>query len=245
MGLKRKITKDVFDKLPEQLQSHYVQDDDDEDTYTLDIDGFDDPGPLRRARDRERNDRKKIEKENEELKRKLSELERNRSPKDKEKSDDVAKIDSEWKEKHEKELGERDAKLSSKDQYIRKTLINTHANALAKEISTVPTLMATHIRERLDVDFSGDEPELIVKGKDGDPITMDQLKKELTKTPEFAHILVGNKATGSGAPVKPSLKDDKGGAPAPLTTPETDLVRGSVSDLMTHMTRVKEAKGDK
>lgn len=240
MALKRKIDKETYDKLDDALQEQYVQDDHDEDIYVLDVEGVEDPAALRRARDREKADKKVAEKENQELRKELDELKRARSPQDKQKIDDIDKIDREWKEKHERELGERDTRLSEKDAYIKRTLINTTSDTLAKEISTVPTLMATHIRERLDVDFSGDEPELIVKNKDGDQITVEQLKRELTKNPEYAQILVGNKAAGSGAPVK----DQGGSAHLPPMTSETDLARGSIADTVAHMRKVKELKGD-
>ena len=51
MALKKKITKEAFEKLPDVLKSEYVANGDD---YVLDVDGEEDTGALKRAKDREK-----------------------------------------------------------------------------------------------------------------------------------------------------------------------------------------------
>ena len=51
MALKRKITKADYDKLAADLKTEYVADGDD--NYRLDLDGEEDTGALKRAKDRE------------------------------------------------------------------------------------------------------------------------------------------------------------------------------------------------
>ena len=60
MALKRKITKADYDKLAADLKTEYVADGDD--NYRLDLDGEEDTGALKRAKDRETQLRKDAEK---------------------------------------------------------------------------------------------------------------------------------------------------------------------------------------
>lgn len=236
MALKRKITKAEFEKLSKDLQGEYNADGD---NYLLDTDDADDADELRRARDREKENAKKSKKEAAELRSRLEELEGS----DDRKRGDIEKIDNSWKEKVaklEKETGE---KLSAKDQYIKKTLINGVAEAMAARISNAPKLMARAIAERLTVNFDGDEPTVEIVGDDGKVINsnLDKLEKEFVANKEYASIIVASKASGGGAPRNGSERQTGGSAPA--SEKADDLSKMKPKDLVSVLEgRIQEAK---
>lgn len=246
MSLKRKITKAEFDKLSKDLQKEYTADGDD---YVLDVEASDDddderdpendPAELRRARDREKADAKKLKKELADANKKLATLEGGRDNKDK----DIDKLEGEYKEKVAAAEAERDSIKEKSQNQIRSQMINAAANTLASEISTMPKLMAKEIRERLSVEFDDDgEPELIIrnaKGKASD-MTLDQLKKEFVANKEFSAIIIASKASGGSAP-RNGADQKPGGAGASEQSP-TDLSKLSPKDLAKHLKAKKEAE---
>lgn len=199
MALKRKLTKDEFDKLTKELQGEYEERDGD---YFLAVEGEEDPDALRRARDREREEAKKLRKENKEMRAKLDEVEGS----DDRKKGDIEKIDSAWKAKLEKSEAEHKAEREKLQSGIRRTMIDQAAGKLAAEISTAPDVLALHVAQRLGVDFDDDgEPSLVVFGADGKPgNTLEGLKKELLANKSFAAIMIGSKGKGGGASNSPA-----------------------------------------
>lgn len=71
MALKRKISKEAFDKLSEDIKAEYKEQDGE---YVLDIDGDEDTGALKRAKDREAQLRRDAEKRAKEAEEKLQGL---------------------------------------------------------------------------------------------------------------------------------------------------------------------------
>lgn len=236
MALKRKITKAEFDKLAKELQAEYKADGDD---YVLNVDGLDDPDELRRARDREKEDAKALKKQLKEVTDKLAELEGS----DDRKKGDIDKIDNAWKAKMEKQEKEASERTARNQDFIRKNLIGATADRIAAEISTMPTIMARTIRDRLSVNFDGDEPTLVILGSDGEPdkkATLDGLKKEFLTNKEFAPILIGSKASGGGAPQGKS--DSKPGSTgAPDGSKPLELHKLPPKDLAAHLRAQKDA----
>ena len=240
MALERHISKSKYDKLSKDLQAEYNEDDEGE-GYTLNAVGYEDADELRRARDREKADRRKTQKELKEAQDRIAELEGETTRE----SGDITKIEASWKEKlatQEKELND---KLSSKDKFIRKQLIESTAQQLAMKISTLPKTMAKEIAERLDVDFEGDEPALVFLGSDGKPdtkLTIDKLEKEFVDNKEFASIIIGSKASGGGAPRKgPDQKP--GGAVASEQQQAVPLAKQPPKDLVASLKeRIEQRK---
>lgn len=204
MALKKKLDKAAFDALTKDVQKEYTANGD---HYLLDL-ADDDAAELRRAKDREAQDAAQLRKDLKALQDKIAELE-GAGGSDKNKETDIAKLTASFESKlaklNEKFEGEKKAltdKQAQRDMQTRKSMIDAAAAAIATKISTVPTIMATTLATRFDVDFTGDEPKLVVLDASGKPsaMTPDQLSKEFLANKEFAGILIGNKASGSGAP---------------------------------------------
>lgn len=255
MALKRKITKAEFEKLSDEMKKHYAEGEF-SDTYILDMGdgGDDDPAELRRALARERADKRKALKELGELRESMEggdddgngegddsgdgdPPKRGRPRKD---ANDAKKIDADWKKKYDKDTGGLTAKLSAKDAFIKKQMIEGTADRIAAKISTQPKLLTKVIAERLTVDFDGDEPELVILGEDGKPngLSLEKLEKEFVANKDFAAIIIGSKATGGGAPKGGADNKTGGGAPASDTA---DLSKLSPRDLAATLKARKEA----
>jgi len=230
VALKRKIDKDEFEKLPKDVQKEYTAEGD---GYILDVEGFEDVGELRRAKDREAADAKKFKKELKEATDKLAALEGDEGKRAK----DIAKLEKEWQEKTTAEA----AKVAARDKTIAGMLVKAAAEGMAGKISKVPVLMAKAIAERLSVDHTGDEPKLVVHGKDGKPsdLTLEQLQKEFVANKDYADIIIGTKASGSGTPREPERKP--GGAGSGSSDKPASLTSLSTSDLVAHIKAKRDA----
>lgn len=194
MALKRKLTKAEWEKLSEHLQGEYRAEGN---GYILDVEGDDDNSALKRAKDREKTRADEAEAKLAEIEAELDEARSGSGKKEK----DIATLEK----AHAKALKEvtdtSNAKIEKLTAFAKNKLIDGTATTIATKISTVPNLMAKAIKERLTVDFDGDEPTLKILGKDGKPseMTLEQLSEEFVANKEFSGIIVGSKASGSGA----------------------------------------------
>lgn len=266
MALKKSITKAEFDKLSDEMKKAYKAGEF-SDTYVIDTgeEGDDDPAELRRALAREREAKKKLQKDLKALKdaaeggtgeagegdddnnddntNNNNNNNNNRNNRQGRRAEQDAKtIDANWLKKYNKDTGTRDATIAAQQAFIRKSLVNGTATAMATKISTSPTLLSKAIAERLSVDFDGDEPELVILGADGKPaagLTLDGLQKEFVANKEFASIMIASKASGGGAPKAGADNKTGGGAPASDST--VDLSKLSGKDLAA---RLKAQKAD-
>lgn len=199
MALKRKITKAEFDKLSAELQAEYVEKDGD---YVLDVDGDEDVGPLRRAKDRAIQERDEARRKAREAEDKLAELDEN----DAKKTGDIEKLEAKWKKDKDDAVAEVQGKLDRANAYVTNQLVDAQAKAMAAEISTSPALLQPHIRARLQADIGdwaeGHTPQTtILDGKgEASNMNLDGLKKEFVDNKEFAPIIRASKASGGGAP---------------------------------------------
>jgi len=230
MALKRKIDKESFETLDENKKVFYVEKGD---HFELDMED-EDAGALIRAKEHEKEARKKVEAEAKALRERLAALEEN----DMRKRGDVEALEKSWSEKHSKAIQEAEAKAEGIKKAVRRQLLDTQAKALASEISTVPSLMSKAILERLDVDFDGENgPSLRVLDQTGKPsaLTLEELKGEFVANKDFASIIIGSKASG-GSATNPTNQ-------TPVGTPNQNkpLARLSPSELKAHL----ESKGVK
>lgn len=194
MALKRKIEKSVWEDLNPEIKALYAEKNG---AYVLDVESAeDDAAELKRAKDREAQGRKDEKKRADDLQAQLDELTGN----DAKKRGDIETLEKSWKEKSEKEKAPLLAQIDKLKNVAVKSLADATADTLAKEISTVPSLMRKAIRERLAVDFDSDEPALRVLDATGKPsaLSLDDLKKELVANKDFSSIIIGSKASGSG-----------------------------------------------
>ncbi len=214
MALKKKITKEEFDKLSDVLKAEYKADGND---YVLDVDGDEDTGALKRAKDREKQRADDLDKQIKELQKKLDDLDTN----DARKRGDIDTLTKSYEKKIEDLKAELNGKLSKSQEFAKKTLLDGTAMKLATKISTVPGLMAKAIKDRLAVDFEGDEPTLRILDNEGkiSALKIEDLEKEFLTNKEFASILIGSKASGGGAPKGGSkIGSAEDGKPVMLST---------------------------
>jgi len=198
-----KSVLESLDGLPEDIKKEYTEKDG---KFYLNIEGLDEHpgvGALKRAKDHEKALRKKAEEKAEELERQVqakdSEIEGLRTgavPKD-----DVNALKQSYEAKlkaKEDEFNERFGKLNS---LVEKHMLDGKALEIATEISTVPALLAPHIRSRLKLEEVNGELSISVLDPTGKPsaASLDDLRKEVLSNKNFAPILIGSKASGGGA----------------------------------------------
>jgi hypothetical protein len=195
MALKYLLSSTAFNALDDGQKEFYKAGDKDGE-YVLDISGLPEPedtGPLKRALQAEKDAHKQTKAKRDEYKATI---------------DGFPNVD-ELKATHEAEKG----KLA---KFADKTLKDSVANGIAAKISTAPSLLAPKIAERIAVDMTGDEPVTVFLGKDGKPdasLTVEKISEEFVANPEYKAIIIASKASGGGAPAKPSFKPLGGGAP--------------------------------
>jgi hypothetical protein len=224
MALKFKISKSIYDALSDDVKKEYVAGEGDGE-YVLDVTDLpkgEDPAPIKRALENERNAHK-------ETKTKLGEA--------------TAKIESfpdveALKTQHAAESG----KLK---QFADKTLRDSVASSIAGKISTVPSLLAPKIAERISVDMSGDEPKTVFLGKDGKPdtsLTVEKISEEFVANPDYKGIIIASKASGGGAPGKPLVKPLGGGAPQGEQGKPFNAAKAKPTELVAHLQAKKAAE---
>lgn len=239
MALKNKIDKAAFDKLPDVLKSEYIEDGE---GYRLDVDGAEDTGALKRAKDREAQLRKDAETKLREAQEQLDAL----GTDDARKKGDIATLEASWKGKLE---AEQTAHKATADKYqgaFRKTLVDKQANEIATKISKVPSLVARVLKDRLTIDFEGDEPVTRVLDANGkvSALTLEDLQKEVVANPEYADIIIaskssggaGKKTPGGGAPTNPGQQQS--------TDKPADFSTMSPKDLAAHIAAKKAAESE-
>jgi hypothetical protein len=228
--LKLKIKKDAFDALSEDMQKLYKADGDD---FLLAVDGLEDTGALKRAKDREVQARKDAQAELKAAQEKLAQLEGD----DARKKGDIETLEKSWNKKFEDQKAAFEEQISSKNQFIQKTLIDGEAVKIANEISTSPALILPHIKSRLSANLEGDSPVTQVLDADGKPsaLTLEELSKEFVDNKDFASIIVGSKASGSGTP-----KSGQGSKVGGAGGEQTDFTKMSPKELAEHVKLSKQ-----
>lgn len=175
--------------------------------FVLDIEG-DLPdeiaGPLKRARDHERNGRQETEKKLKEhlsrveaLQNEIDEMRRGNIPKG-----DVEKLEKSWKDKLEKIQGEHTDALGARDATLREVLVQSVAQKMATELSgEAAHLILPHIEKRLTTEIQNGRFVTRVLDSEGKPSasSIEELQKEFSSDKRFAAIIVGSRASGGGA----------------------------------------------
>lgn len=230
MALKRRIKKDAFDKLSDELKAEYKEKDGE---YILEVEGDEDTGALKRAKDRETQLRKDAELRATAAEERVTELE-----KDDGKSKDIRTLEASWQSKNKQLEDEKNDVIKQKDTFIEQMLVDSKAMELASEISTSPKLIYPHIRARLAADLEGEKPETRVLDADGkvSALTLDELGGEFVANKEFASIIKASKAQGSGANSGQQSKDSD----SATSTDKTDLTKFSPKEMAAHLSAQKQ-----
>ena len=215
MALSKVISKDQFSEISEELKSFYVESGD---GYKLDLEGEEDYGALKRAKEHEKAERLAIAKERDELKAKLEQY----STKEAREKGDFSAFEKSVQEKYAAKDAAREAEFKSaldakdaENASLRTYVTKAEAKALATKVSTVPPLMAKYLRDRLQVESSDGVTKIRVLDREGRPsaMTTDDLVAEYAADKEFSQIMIASKAsggsgmsnaTGGGAAYNPS-----------------------------------------
>lgn len=230
MALKQKITKEEHAKLAVHFQSEYVEDGD---GYRLDVEGAEDTGALQRAKIRETELRKAAEADLKKLQ--DAEAERQRqldtlTESEARKAGDIATLEKGWQAKLDTQKTEYEGKLAKVGKFVDTTLVDNVAIKLAGELSPKHSaLLLPHIKARIAVDNTGDEPKTVVLGADGkaSELTIDALKAELVANKDYAGIIIASQASGGANSNKPNQPNGS----AVQGDQKTDLSKLSGADL--------------
>lgn len=196
--MKYRIDQTAFDALSEDMKALYKKQDDG--SYQLQVEGMEDTGALKRAKDHEKAKRQEAETKARDLEARVAELEAASDDKNKQKGD-VDALNKSWEAKLAKREKELNDKVAARDQQLTGLLVDNEALALATEISTSPSLILPHIRQRFKVEEVDGKLTVRILDKDGQvsASTQKDLKEEFVANPDFAAIIVGSRASGSGA----------------------------------------------
>jgi hypothetical protein len=221
MALKRRISKEAYGKLSDELKAEYKKDGDE---FLLETEGDEDTGALKRARDREKQRADELKTSLEAAEAERDELKASRSNKDRDVDRLTKAHDAKLKELADAHI----AAVTRKDKALEKLSVDNLAAEMARSISTAPKVILPHIRSRLMADLSGDEPAVKVLGADGKPsdMTVEKLKEEFLANKDFSSIIIASRASGGSAPRQGSTT---GGAGSPQKPPS--LAGLSTADL--------------
>lgn len=199
--LKFNLTTDEYTALSDDAKTNYIQDGD---NYKLQIDGLEDTGALKRAKDREAQAAKEAREEAARLKTELDAIKEREADADKDskrKKGDIEALERSWKETADRRVADIQTKLEAAQGQMQTLLVGNVAQSIASELFTTPEIAIDFVSKRLKAEFDGDTPITRVLDSSGHPsaLTIDEFKKELLANPKLAGILVASKASGGGA----------------------------------------------
>lgn len=239
MALKRKLKKSEHEKLSDELKKEYKADGDD---FVLDVDGDEDTGALKRAKDRLSQELKDAKAERDELREANEKLESG-------KAGDVAKLQKKWDADKASMTEQHTAALAKRDNFITRNLKTGLAEKIAHALNPrSPKVLVPHVEARITVDLSGDEPKVVILGPDGKPgmvdgkpMTAEHLQSEFVANKDFAGIVVASKASGGAG----AQQRSQGGAPAQYgnnSQQPRSLSSLKPAELAAHLKASKEAQ---
>lgn len=203
MALKHKIDAEAFKKLPKEIQTEYIKDTEG-DSYTLDVDGLEDTGALKRAKEHEAQRRKDAEQKLKDAEAKVEEAQTELADlrEAKAKGGDAVAVET---KKWEAKLAKREKELVDANGTLQKALqeqmVGNVALGLATELAgDNAEILLPHITKRLAAEFKDGKVSTVVLGVDGQPsaTTVDELKKEVLSSGKFAAVVVASKGSGTG-----------------------------------------------
>lgn len=198
MTIRYRITKDDYESADAATQALYTEQDG---AYVLTVEGMpvpEDTGALKRAKDHEKEQRKQAESRMYDLEKKLQEL----SDQENRKKGDVDAVEKSY----QKKLSELEAKAKSDNDrlgnLLKRNTVESEARRIANDLSGPNAdILLPHIYSRLNVEIDDEGAKIRVLDDKGNPTadTLDDLKQFFFTNDRYAPIIVGSKASGSGA----------------------------------------------
>jgi chromosome segregation ATPase len=174
--------------------------------YQLKVDGLEDTGALKRAKDHEKAQRQEAEKARKALEDRVKELEAaaeeagQQGARDK---GDVEAVEKSWRTKLEKREGELTGQIETLKGNLQELLVDGQAMRLASELAVEGSadVLVPHIKRRLAAEERDGKYQTTVLDSEGQPSasTLDELREEFVGNKAFAPLIAGSKASGSGA----------------------------------------------
>lgn len=225
-----KATIDTLESVDESLQQFYKEKDG---KFQLAVDGLEDTGALKRAKDHEKDARIIAESKSAEFKTQLDALQASiadGADDDFRRKGDVAALDASWQSKYDNREGELKGQLDGLNGSLKTLLVDNEAIRIASELSVEGSagLLIPHIQSRLSVDTKDGKMVTVVNDVNGAPsaLTVDELKAEFANNPAFAPVIVGSKASGGGA---------GGGNNGPGGASMIDMSKATLSEKVAHI----------
>ncbi|KZX63189.1 hypothetical protein A3710_17220 [Stutzerimonas frequens] len=155
------------------------------------------------------------------------------------KAGDVEALENSWKEKLTKREQELLSERESLASQIKELTVGRAATDLAAELAVQGSAKALlpHLQARLSMDIRDGQPTVVVLDANGKPsaATLEELKAEFVNDPAFAPLIVGSKASGSGAG---GAKPGSGAASDSNTKAEAAKKAGDVAGFISaHLTK--------
>lgn len=202
--MKLKFVVDQIESLDEGLRAFYVKTDDGK--YRLDVDGYQDPGALIRAKQHERDAHNATKADLATANATISQLENDldeaRRARPKPGQEDAveqqrASFETKIQKLKDDYAKERDGLMS----HLSKVHRDDVATRLASEISDTPELLAPFILNRLQFELGASGPETRVLDADGklSASTVEELREEFKTNAKFAALVRGPASSGGGA----------------------------------------------
>lgn len=196
-----KLILPSLDGVPADVAKEYVLQDDG--TFKLDVEGMEDTGALKRAKDHEKNKRKAAEDKATQLASKIEDLEEQVAALGKPGEN---KLDDQTRIKLEKQIVVLTGQLTAREGEllgeITRLTSSARAAAIVSQVSDHPELLMPVIQSRLKTVMVDGKAKVMVLDKDGDESFMSEedLIKEIKSDKKYAPILRGSQGSGSGAP---------------------------------------------
>lgn len=247
MALKMTITKEVFDKLPADVQKEYKVS---ADGYVLDVEGYTEPAELKRAKDREKDRADEAERKLADVQKEYDKLKGD----DVKKSGDIDALDRRWQAKHDKEVERLTGVITKmRGKSAEDTLTSTVDGIAAKLAPKHAKLLGPHIRSSLKAETDDDGNVKLTMSKDGKWVDYDAaaLEKSFRDNKDFAGIVQASGASGGGAPAPQPGNNGGAGNPPNFTVPApggqqtggVDFMKGDPAAIIAARQAAKEAAG--
>ena len=201
MSLKLNLNAEDHAKLDDAIKALYVADGD---NFKLIVDGLEDTGALKRAKDRVTQEAKEAKERAENLQAELDEIKQREADADKgdkRKKGDIEALEKSWKDEKDKAVKAEVEKRERREKQLQELLVDSKADALAHELFTVPEIGRDYIRKFLRAELDGDVPTTRILDSMGQPTakTLDDFKKDMLDNAALKGILVASNASGGGA----------------------------------------------
>lgn len=196
--LKRKISIEDYNALPDAMKALYKVSGADSNKYDLDVEPDADNGALLRAKATEKARADKAEAELAEALENIATLEAAASAG----NPDKAALEKAYKDKEIALKAKHAGEIAAKDKQLATILVDNKAMELAQKISTTPELVVEMIKKRLKPNLTDPEnPTTDVLDANGlaSTATIEDLGKEFVANPKYGAIMIGSNGSGGGA----------------------------------------------